>query len=106
MQGCHTRLALCVDICAMFKQQVKARVSGDSLDEEGHEEDEDLEDLEDEDNDPEAEGLSPHSSVSPPPLPQFGATIQQFNSQGLSSSPENDISSKLTDSRQTVAMLQ
>ena len=85
----------------MFKQQVKARVSGDSLDEEGHEDDEDLED---EDN--EAEGLSPHSSVSPPPLPQFGATIQQFNSQGLSSSPENDISSKLTDSRQTVAMLQ
>ena len=85
----------------MFKQQVKARVSGDSLDEEGHEDDDDLED---EDN--EAEGLSPHSSVSPPPLPQFGATIQQFNSQGLSSSPENDISSKLTDSRQTVAMLQ
>ena len=86
----------------LFKQHVKARVNGDSLDEDCHED----EDLEDEDN--EAEGLSPQSSVSPgPPLPQFGATIQQFsNSQGLSSSPENDISSKLTDSRQTVAMLQ
>ena len=84
----------------LFKHQVKAHVNGDSVDEDCHED----EDMEDEDN----EGLSPQSSVSPgPPLPQFGATIQQFsNSQGLSSSPENDISSKLTDSRQTVAMLQ
>jgi len=44
-------------------------------------------------------------SISPPALPQFGATIKQFNSPGLNSSPEADIS-KLTDSRQTVAMLQ
>ena len=53
-----------------------------------------------EDNDPEG---SP--SMSPPPLPKFGATIQQFNSKELNSSPETDIS-KLSDSRQTVAMLQ
>ena len=59
-------------------------------------------DEDDEDNDP--DGLSP-SSLSPPPLPQFGATIQHLNTKGLNSSPENDIS-KLTDSRQTVAMLQ
>lgn len=50
----------------------------------------------------ETEGFSP--SISPQ-LPQYGATIQQFSSTGASSSPENDIS-KLTDSRQTVAMLQ
>ena len=70
----------------MFK--IKARV----MDEECHE------DEEDEDEDPEAP-----SSVSPPPLPQFGATIQQLHPGSLS--PEHDIS-KLTDSRQTVAMLQ
>ena len=57
---------------------------------------------EDEDDDEDNDDLSPCMS---PPLPQFGATIQQFNSKGLNSSPENDIS-KLTDSRQTVAMLQ
>ena len=53
-----------------------------------------------EDNDPEGS-----LSMSPPPLPKFGATIQQFNSKELNSSPETDIS-KLSDSRQTVAMLQ
>ena len=59
---------------------------------------------EDEDEDQDQSPPGP-GSVSPPPLPQFGATIQQFNSKGLNSSPENDIS-KLTDTRQTVAMLQ
>ena len=59
---------------------------------------------EDEEDDPDQSPPGP-GSVSPPPLPQFGATIQQFNSKGLNSSPENDIS-KLTDTRQTVAMLQ
>ena len=61
--------------------------AGDSCNDD--EEEEDLDDTE--------EGLSPS-----PPLSQFGATIQQFNT---SSSPDTDIS-KLTDSRQTVAMLQ
>jgi len=52
--------------------------------------------------DEEAEGFSP--SISPQ-LPHYGATIQQFNSPGVSSNTEPDIS-KLTDSRQAVAMLQ
>jgi hypothetical protein len=39
-------------------------------------------------------------SISPP---TYGGTIKQFNATG---SPETDNISKLTDSRQTVAMLQ
>lgn len=42
-------------------------------------------------------------SISPP---TYGGTIKQFNSAAASSSPETDNISKLTDSRQTVAMLQ
>jgi uncharacterized Zn-finger protein len=43
-------------------------------------------------------------SISPSG-PTYGGTIQQFNST-VASSPENDNISKLTDSRQTVALLQ
>jgi uncharacterized Zn-finger protein len=61
------------------------------------------ESLEEETEDQDTEDYSP--SISPSSLPNYGATIQQFNS-GVGSSPENDNISKLSDSRQTVAMLQ
>ena len=44
-------------------------------------------------------------SISPPLPHTYGGTIKQFNS-AVATSPENDNISKLTDSRQTVAMLQ
>ena len=69
------------------------------LSKDSQEEEEGMTGLEEQDN----EDFSP--SISPTLPPTYGGTIKQFNS-AVASSPENDNISKLTDSRQTVAMLQ
>ena len=69
------------------------------LSKDSQEEEEGMTGLEEQDN----EDFSP--SISPTLPPTYGGTIKQFNS-AVATSPENDNISKLTDSRQTVAMLQ
>ena len=84
---CQLKRLEAVPVCPPNEREL------DSQEEEG------MAGVEEQDN----EDFSP--SISPPLAPTYGGTIKQFNS-AVATSPENDNISKLTDSRQTVAMLQ